>query len=166
MRRITACVLLLVASSLSLAQEGSPPAAPAYDWSQVARAFGTSGEVKGDVYTITVPRSDLNVMIEGMDVPAAAGIASVFHFFQCPCGKIRVVGQVCCAEWETNDVIDALRAGNAIRIASVAPMFAGEKPRLSVVRFQGEGDGFALAKVLKSALDWTGPARTATRPSP
>jgi len=163
MRRVIACVLLLFLASLSHANDAAPPA---YDWSQLDRVLGSTGELKGDVYTFTLPRTDLNVSIDGMDVPPAAGIASVFHFFQCPCGKIRVVGQFCCAEWETNDAIDAIRVGLAIHVASVAPMFTGEKPRLSVVRFQGEGDGFALAKVLKSALDWTGPARSATRPSP
>jgi hypothetical protein len=161
MRRVIIALMLLFVGSISRAEN----APPRYDWSQLDRVFGVTGELKNDVDTITLPRTDLTVTIEGMDVPVAAGIASVFHFFQCPCGKIRVVGQICCAEWETNDVIDALRAGNAVRIASVAPMFAGEKPRLSVVRFQGEGDGFALAKVLKSALDWTGPARTATQPA-
>ena len=48
--------------------------------------------------------------------------------------------------------------------ASVGPMFVGDKPRMTVVRFQGEGDGMLLAKLLKSGLDWTGPARSQAQP--
>jgi hypothetical protein len=136
----------------------------AYDWTQLDPILASHGELKDDVYSYTIPRTDLNVTVEGMDVPAAAGIASVFHFYICPCGKMRVVGQFCCADYETNDVIDAIRAGNAIAVASVGPMFVGDKPRMTVVRFQGEGDGMLLAKLLKSGLDWTGPARSQAQP--
>lgn len=135
-----------------------------YDWSQLDRLIGARGEFKDDVYTFTLPRADLNVAIDGMDVPAAAGVASVFHFFRCPCGKIRVVGQFACAEWESNDVIDAIRQGDMLAVASLSPMFVGAKPQVMIVRFQGEGDGPALAQLLKAGLGWIGPARSATQP--
>jgi hypothetical protein len=135
-----------------------------YDWSQLDAAIGVPGSVHDNVCTFTLPRNDLNVTVEGMDIPAAAGVASVFHFFQCPCGKIRVVGQFCCADYEANDVIDAIRVGDAIRIAGMAPMLVADKPHLLIINCQGEGDGMALAKLLESALHWIGPARTATQP--
>jgi hypothetical protein len=155
------CVLTFPLRAANTDDDNSPPP---YDWSQFDPIFKLHGELKDDVYTVTIPRTDLNVTVEGMDVPAAAGIASVFHFYRCPCGKIRVVGQFCCADFESNDVIDAIRAGNAITVASVGPMFVGDKPRMTVLRFQGEGDGVLLAKLLKFGLDWTGPARSATQP--
>jgi hypothetical protein len=156
-------IALLLATCASARAEETPPPPPV-DWQRLDHVIGAQGERKDDVYTFTLPRSDLNVIIEGMDVPPAAGVASVFHFFRCPCGKIRVVGQFACAEWETNDVIDAIRNGAAIQVASVAPMFVGAKPSVTVVRFQGEGDGVVLAALLKSALQWVGPARSATQP--
>jgi hypothetical protein len=157
-------LLIAIAFPLRAADTDDANSPPPYDWSQFDPIFKLHGEFKDDVFTITIPRTDLNVTVEGMDVPAAAGIASVFHFYRCPCGKIRVVGQFCCADFETNDVIDAIRAGNAITVASVGPMFVGDKPRMTILHFQGEGDGVALAKLLKSGLDWTGPARSATQP--
>jgi hypothetical protein len=126
--------------------------------------IGSAGVLRDDVYTFSVPRNDLDVAVDGMEVPAAAGIASDFRFFRCSCGKIRVVGQVCCADYEVNDVVDAIRAGALIQVASVGPMFLDDKPRVMIVRFQGEGDASALAKLLRTALDWTGDARLTGRP--
>jgi hypothetical protein len=99
-----------------------------------------------------------------MDVPAAAGISSQFYFFKCSCGKMRVVGQFCCCDYEANDVIDAIRPGALLEVSNVGPMFLSDKPRLTVVRFQGEGDAATMARLLKSALGWMGEARSATQP--
>jgi len=69
------------------------------------------------------------------------------------------------AEYESNDVIDALRGG-MMKVASVAPMLQGEHPRMTIVRFQGSGGSQQLAKTLKSALEWTGEARMAPATKP
>ena len=155
---LTLCALSACLFSISATETST------YDWTQLDTAIGVTGSVQDNVCTFTLPRNDLNVTVEGMDIPPAAGVASVFHFFQCPCGKIRVVGQFCCTDYEANDVIDAVRVGDAIRIAGMSPMLVGDKPHLLLINFQGEGDGVALAKLLQSALHWIGPARTATQP--
>ena len=160
--RLTAIAVLLSAGSPLRADDDAPP----FDWRPLDKVIGSAGVLKDDVYTFTVPRNDLDVAVDGMEVPAGAGIASDFRFFRCSCGKIRVVGQFCCADYEVNDVIDAVRAGALIQVASVGPMFLDDKPRVMIVRFQGEGDASALAKLLRTALDWTGDARLTTRPSP
>ncbi len=139
------------------------PPDPPYDWRPLDQVIGSAGVLKDEVYTFTVPRVDLDVAVDGMAVPAAAGLASEFHFFRCTCGKTRVVGQFCCADYEANDVVDAVRVGALIQVASVSPMFVADRPRVVVVRFQGEGDASALAKLLRAALDWTGDARQATQ---
>jgi hypothetical protein len=137
-------------------------ALPTYDWKALDSIIGAKGTLNDDVYTYLLPRNDLNVAVDGMDVPAGAGIASQFYFYKCSCGKIKVVGQFCCADYEANDVIDAIRPGAILDVSNIGPMFIGDKPRVMVVRFQGEGDATAMAKLLKSALGWMGDARTAT----
>jgi len=139
-------------------------AAPAFDWKSLDAIIGVKGAVNNDICTFTLPRTDLNVAVDGMDVPTGAGIASQFYFFRCSCGKMRVVGQFCCADYETNDVIDAIRPGAMLEVAGTGPMFLSDKPRIMLVRFQGEGDATAMAKLLKSALGWMGDARNAPRP--
>ncbi len=129
-------------------------------WPQVSKILGRPGELKDGVYTITVPREDLDVRIEGMEVPTGAGLASVFWFYQCSCGRTSLVGQFVTADYEANDVIDALRAGQ-MKVASLSPLLLYEKPKLLLIRFQAEGDPAAMAKTLHEALRWTGKERMA-----
>ncbi len=182
----TACLLLPILISACAApvdvQPAAPPApaiAPAttrpdYDhaagaeddaetWRQIAAAFGREGVLKDGVYTLAVPRDDLQVDIEGMPVPAGAGVASEFHFYRCPCGKIIAIGQFCLTDYEVNDVIDALREGH-VAVASLGPMLLYGRPRVVLLRYQGEGRGGELAKAIRAALSWTGPERLGGAP--
>jgi hypothetical protein len=155
---------LILAAVGTVAADDAPTAT---DWHALDKLVGTTGVLKDDVYTFTVPRTDLDVAVDGMAVPAAAGIASELRFFRCSCGKTRVVGQLCVADYELNDVLDAVHAGGLIQVASVGPMFLADKPRVMMIRFQGEGEATALARLLKAGLDWTGDARlTAQAASP
>jgi len=129
-------------------------AAAGEDYSGVAKTLGRAGVLHDGVYTVTVPRDDLMVSIEGMDVPAAAGIASVFNFYKCSCGKSVVIGQFLCADYEANDVLLSLQQ-NDILVSSVSPFLIYEKPRLLCVRFQSEGDVQKQSAALKAALGWT-----------
>ena len=140
-------------------------AVPVFDWKTLDPIIGAKGQLKDDVFAYILPRADLNVAVDDMDVPAAAGISSQFYFYRCSCGKMRVVGQFCCADYEANDVIDAIRPGAMIEVSNVGPMFNNDKPRVTIVRFQGEGDAEAMAKLLKSALSWMGDARNTTQPA-
>ncbi|HEX5244857.1 MAG TPA: DUF1259 domain-containing protein [Tepidisphaeraceae bacterium] len=148
--------------ALPVKQSASATSPAAEDWSAVAKALGRKGTVNGDVYHVTVPRDDLFVSIEGMEVPTQAGLSSDFWFYRCSCGHISLVGQFTVADYESNDVIDALRAGQ-MKIAALAPMLQYEKPHLLLIRFQGEGDAGAMAKTLREALRWTGKERMAPR---
>ncbi len=159
---VASAVLAVAVVGGTLATRGQTrPAAdePPYDWKVLDAVVGSAGTLKDDVYTFAVPRADLDVTVDGMGVPAAAGLQSEFRFFRCSCGKMRVVGQFCCADYEANDVVDAIRPGALIQVGGMGPMFTNDRPHLTLVRFQGEGDATALAKLLKSGLGWMGVAR-------
>jgi hypothetical protein len=163
MRKTFILAILVLASILVLSRhlqaDDPTPVTPPYDWRPLDGIIGSTGALREDVDTFTLPRTDLNVSVDSMEVPAAAGIASEFHFFHCSCGKMRVIGQFCCADYESNDVIDAIRVGAIMQVANVGPMFVSDKPRIMIVRFQGEGDAFTLAKLIKSGLSWMGDER-------
>jgi hypothetical protein len=162
---------LLILSSPDQLLSGAAATQPSPDdtegleprFAAIARTLGPGGIDKDDVFTYTLPRADLELRTDAGPVPAPAA-ESRFHFFRCDCGKMNVVGQLVVADYEANDVIDALREG-MIKVVSVGPMFIGEQPRVLVVRFQGEGGAETIAKTIKSALDWTGEARMTTRPT-
>jgi hypothetical protein len=163
-------LLTLIACLAPLAVGADDAAAPAtrpaeQSWEPIEKELGIAGTLKDEVYTVAFTRGDLAVSDEEGPVPAAL-LKSEFQFYRCDCGKMRVAGQFCLAEYEANDVIDALRGG-MMKVISVAPMFHGEHPRVVLVRFQGAAGSQHLAKTLKSALEWTGEARMApaTRPA-
>lgn len=159
-RAVIIGVLLIVAAFIgrpSRAELG-PATQPAKPWEDVEKHFA-AGELKDKVYTVTIPRKDLLVSsLDLGDIPTAAGLASTFHFFDCPCGKSAVVGQLVLADYEVNDVLDELR-GAQLKVSAIAPMFLGDKPRMTLVRFQGEGSQRELARAAKLSLKWTGTER-------
>jgi hypothetical protein len=132
----------------------------------LAEAVGAkAGETHGKVHTITLPRADLDVSnLELGEIPIEAGLASTFHVWRCSCGKYYVLGQFCVIDYESNDVIDALRANNTMSVVSIAPMLLQERPKILLIRFQGEGDIDAITKNLKEAMRWMGEARTKPNP--
>ena len=130
-------------------------------WRSIRAALGKPGEMRDGVLSFVFPRDDLEVTIQGNDTPVGAGIASDFRFYRCPCGMINVVGQFVVADYEANDVLDVLREGH-VEIASVGAFLLHERPRLMLIRFQGENKrGGKLAAALRSALSWTGKERMA-----
>jgi hypothetical protein len=153
-----AVALVLYCGDLSRAD--APATQPTVDTAAIDKALGVKGTTKDGVYAVEVPRTDLNLTIDGADVPIAAGIASHFYFYTCPCGKTRVIGEFVLCDYETDDVVDALHEGWLISIDAISPMLNDEKPRLRIVRFHGEGSADAVAQHIRSALDRTGDART------
>ena len=113
---------------LHLAEQpkASEPADKPFDWQkEIGSQFNLSTSrtavlnEKKQVYSITVMRSDAEAFIEGMPIPAEAGLYSTFHFYKCNCGKLSVMGEFILLDYEVNDVIDSLRNGNLIQIAGI-----------------------------------------------
>jgi hypothetical protein len=129
-------------------------------WNTIVKVFQREGTLHDDVYTIVVPRDDLDVTVEEMQVPTAAGIESRFNFYHCSCGKTSVVGEFVLLDYEANDVIDVLRAKD-FTVASLAPFLLYSHPTLVCIHFKGEGTSEEVAQVIKNALSYTGKERDA-----
>jgi hypothetical protein len=153
-------LVIALAASLSFAQTTQPAAS----WDSVRQAMKIDGVVDHDVLIFRIPRSDLQgMMVNDMPIPIQAGLESVVRFFPCPCGRTLLNGELLLLDYEVNDVIDSLRNAQ-IEIVAISPAFLNSRPKLLVVRFQGDGDGEALAKAIREALRQTGPARGAVMP--
>jgi hypothetical protein len=145
----------------------APPTTQSADpaWPVIAKIMERPGVLKDGVYVITVPRDDLDVTIDHMGIPTAAGLESVFYFYRCPCGKMSAVGQFVACDYEADDIVDALRKDAIMKVPAIAPLLMYENPRLLLVRFQGEGDAAAMAGIIREALRWTAHERMAPDPA-
>lgn len=103
-----------------------------------------------DVYTITVQREDLWVHSEIGEVPSAA-LASVIHFWLCPCGKGKVIGELVVRDDEVKTTCDDLSAAG-ILVTSLSPVLLSEHPRLMSVHFMAEGSVDGLIKDIRGVL--------------
>jgi hypothetical protein len=132
---------------------------------QVAKLLGVTGTDRKDSYFISIPRDDLiDVTCEVGDVPVSAGLETQVHLFKCPCGRLSAIGQVVVVDYEMNDVIDALRKDMVFKIVSTAPILLNDRPRIMIVRFQGEGTPEQIATSIREALNRVGEERNKKQP--
>jgi len=124
------------------------------DWASVATALGRAGSVQpGDVYKVSFPRADLDVVADGVHVRPALALGSWAAFMKTPYGAMAM-GDLVLLESELNDVISTLQAGG-IEQTAVHNHLIGESPHVVYVHFNGHGDAVAIAKTLRQALDKT-----------
>ena len=86
--------------------------ASALDWDAVGEAMGKEGErMEGDVYRINLPRSDLSVTSQGVDIKPGLALGSYAAFKQTGENEALVMGDLVLTEDEYNPVIDRLQEG-------------------------------------------------------
>lgn len=150
----------------------APPAPPAATESyadiptetlfkQLREAFkSASADQTKEALTLRFIRDDIYLVVNGNEVPPSAGIEHTFYFYRCPCGTILTHGSFVLQDYEVNDVVDTLRQNPQIKIVGTGAFLLGENPRLTLLRFQGEGHDDELARHLSAAFRWIGEARS------
>src|SRR5437870_13532192 len=93
---------LVGAQAPASSQPSRPPAG--LDVAAIDRAIGKSGQVMGDVYKISFPRSDLNVTVGNVKVKAGLALGS-WAAFKSNGGQAVVHGDLVLSDTELNAVI-------------------------------------------------------------
>ena len=131
-------------------------AASSTDWDAVGQAIGKDGKLMtGDVYRISLPRSDLQVTSQGVQIKPALSLGSYLAFKDMGNGDAMVMGDLVLTEDEYNKVISALQDGGIAQTA-VHEHLLDESPVIWWTHIQATGDPVAMAKTIRSALDLTG----------
>jgi hypothetical protein len=118
------------------------------DWSQVAQALGKSGsEMPGGVYRVGLTRSDLKVMLDGVEVKRALALGS-WLAFQKVGDQAMVMGDLVLIAEEVSPVMDKLVEGG-IAITALHNHLLRSSPAMHV---RGHGDPVTLATTLHTAL--------------
>ena len=153
---LVALMGLSACASSQGSQSQSSSSSSTIDWDQVGPAVGKQGTLmKGDVYRIDLPRSDLNVTSQGVQIKPALALGSYTAFKDMGDGNAMVMGDLVLTEDEYNKVISKLQEGG-IGQTAVHKHLLQESPAIWWTHIHGTGDPVAMAKTIRSALDETG----------
>jgi hypothetical protein len=134
----------------------SPASAPAtatqLDWSKVEAVLGYSGQRRGNVLQLGIPRVE-KIIENGMEVPPFMGMATAINL-QMVGEKAATTGDFVLLANEVNPVVKALTE-NGIALTALHNHMLFESPRLFFLHFWGFDTPEKLAHGLKAALDKT-----------
>jgi Domain of Unknown Function (DUF1259) len=124
------------------------------DTKKIDQIIGRSGELRGDVYKIGLPRTDLKVTVDGEPIKAGLALGSWMAFR--PAGNhAMVMGDLVLLESELTPVLSKLEA-NGIEVSAVHNHVLNEQPRVMYMHYMGHGDAEKLARSMKEALSLSG----------
>jgi hypothetical protein len=128
-------------------------AAPEVDAAALARILKRPAPAAGGaVVKFTLPRTDLDIRLDGRKLVPGVGLACWAAFTGCPCGKTMVMGDTCVTRKELQSAIDALRRGG-IQITGIHNHVLGQTGDVMFMHIEGEGDAAALAGTIRAAWD-------------
>ena len=139
--------------ALGLALPNGPTAAADWsaDWSKVADALGKSGvEMPGGVYRVGLPRTDLHVKLDGVDIKPTLALGS-WLAFQGRGDATMVMGDLVLTEDEVGPVMKKL-AENGIEITALHNHLLRAQPSTLYMHVLGHGDPARLAAALHDGL--------------
>jgi hypothetical protein len=129
------------------------PALGAEEWQQqIASGLGKQGtEMPGGVYRVGLPRTDLEVTLDGVAIKPALALGSWLAFK--PMGnEVMVMGDLVLTEAEINPVLTRLEQGG-IGITALHNHLLRASPATMYMHVHGYGDATKLATTLREALN-------------
>lgn len=160
MRSFTLRRIVIVAGVSAVVAAGAakfPAPAPAQpsrsgaEWKAVEQALGESGQVQaGGVFRVAMPRTDLKVKVEGVDVKAGFALGSYAAFKKIGKGAM-VMGDLVLLDEEVNDVMSRL-LDKGIAVTALHNHLNEVSPHVMYMHYSGHGDAVQLATSLREAL--------------
>jgi len=145
MRNVLPIPVLCLAVMLS-----SPAVAADIDWSKVDTALGKTASVQGEVHRYGIPRSDLTVTLDGVQVKPALALGGWVAFEPAPDGSMAM-GDLVLTETEVTPVMTKLLQ-SGIEITALHNHLMRATPATFYMHIRGHGDPVKLATVIHEAL--------------
>src|ERR1700731_3974203 len=138
--------------TLIAALSGSPTIASSADinWKEVDTALGKSAMVSGEVRRYGLPRSDLQVTLDGIQIKPALALGGWVAFAPMH-GEAMVMGDLVLLESEITPVMTKLLDGG-LDITAVHNHILRASPATFYMHVGGHGDPEKMAAVIRSAL--------------
>jgi hypothetical protein len=149
-----ATLFVLVACSAPQSESGqsnNQQQAAATNWKPVEQALGKAGSMQpGDVYKVSLPRSDLKVTVGGVELKPALALGSWVAFKKA--GEMTIVmGDLVLTEDEVTPVLTKLEEGG-VEISALHNHVLRESPRVMYMHIHAMGDSVKIAKAIHDAL--------------
>src|SRR3954452_17068221 len=140
---------MIAATALSL----TGPAHADPDWKAVGAALGKEGTLQpGGVYRVGLPRSDLKVVLDGVELKPALALGSWLAFRRHRGGnELVVMGDLVLTDDEVNPVMKRLAEGG-IEITAVHNHLLRNQPHTMYMHVNGRGEPGKLTATLRDAL--------------
>lgn len=126
---------------------------PSLDQDGIAGALGRKGQVTGEAYKVTFPRSDLRVRAGGVLIKPALAL-NAWASFKKDGDAALTYGDLVLLENEINPVISKLEE-NGIELSALHNHLLHETPRVMYIHFMGRGNEVKMAKGIREALALT-----------
>ena len=146
MKRWMQFASLVFLAAAALAARAAEP-----DWDAVAKAIGRPGsEMPGGVYRVGIGRSDLTVIVDGVQIKPALALGSYLAFHKAG-REDMVMGDLVLLQEEVNPVMKKL-IEQGIEITAIHNHLLRATPTVMYMHYQGHGDAAELAAAVRSAL--------------
>ena len=120
------------------------------DWTKVDAALGKTASVQGDVHRYGIPRTDLQVTVDGVVIKPALALGGWLGFEPMQDGAL-VMGDLVLTETEVNPVMSKLLE-SGIEITAVHNHLMRASPATYYMHIHGHGDPVAKATAIRAAL--------------
>ena len=157
MKILLALFLIPLLAGSSLAQD-----VPA-DYQAVLTSLGRTGDYKGAVLKVNIPRNDVAVTVAGVRTPTPFGFGGWIAMTKGSGGMDVMMGDLVLLQEEVNPVMSAL-LDNGLDVTALHNHFFWDDPRMSYMHVHGHGSAADLARKVKPALDLIGKRPAATAP--
>jgi hypothetical protein len=142
-----------------------PPSTGGGNWKQVEEGMGRPGQMQpGDVIKFGMPRGDLHVVLNGVEIKPALALGSWTAFKRDGNGAM-VMGDLVLTEGEVEPVMLKLQEGG-IHVSAVHNHLIGESPHVMYMHIASHGDAVQMAKAIHGALALTKTPGPNTAPPP
>ncbi len=149
----TAIVTMCVSFLLSVTSASCQTAAVS-DWKQVEDAMGRPGQAQpGDVIRFAMPRKDLHVALNGVEIKPGVALGS-WAAFKRHGAEAMVMGDLVLTEDEVEPVMMKLQEGG-IQESALHNHLLGESPHVMYIHIASQGDPVQMAKAIHEALTLT-----------
>ena len=123
----------------------------AADWKAVGQALGKAGSMQpGDVYKVSLPRSDLKVTAAGVELKPALALGSWVAFKKTG-DMTMAMGDLVLIEDEVTPVLAKLQEGG-VETTALHNHVLHESPRVMYMHIHAMGDSVKIAKSIHDAL--------------